>query len=125
MSHRLLGILVLVGGVVALVATKYTAGLPRKRRGHLFGVLFMVALQICLGIYNVAYQIPVWGTVMHLIVAQLILLALASFYSELHNQFGLFGQFGLFSRSDMASETGIPMHRLAEPIAAKKRVGNL
>jgi heme A synthase len=61
-----------------------------KKRGHLFGVVFMLALQITLGLANVYFRVPVSGAVTHLILAQLILLGSLRFYFRINPQLGFF-----------------------------------
>lgn len=55
----------------------------RRRRGHLFGVTALVFMQILLGIGNVHMRIPVAMAVLHLAMAQLILLGILTLYRNL------------------------------------------
>ena len=75
MTHRFLAVvlLILVGALF------YLGRRERRATGHLFGLVFMVALQITLGLSSVYFGVPVSLAVAHLLLGQLILLAALTF----------------------------------------------
>ncbi len=81
-GHRLLGIALLLLSISAIIVARRTDGISRAQRGHLIGMTFTILLQIGLGVLNVVLRIPVFVTLLHLVVAQVILLGFASFYRD-------------------------------------------
>ncbi len=75
MLHRFTAIVVLL----AVSALFYFAKRAKQPTGHLFGLFFMVALQIALGLSSVYFGVPVALAVAHLLLGQLILLAALAF----------------------------------------------
>lgn len=69
-GHRLLGGVLLA----ALFFLAFNFGPRRSMKMHAFGMVFLVGVQIMIGIANVNFGIPVLVTIIHLVVAQLILL---------------------------------------------------
>lgn len=90
--HRLLGTALVALVLLAAILAGRTDGLASKRRGHLFGVTFLCFVQLALGVLNVFYFVPYWITVPHLVVAQMILLGLASLYKELNPVLRVFAE---------------------------------
>ncbi|MFN8391958.1 MAG: COX15/CtaA family protein [Bdellovibrionota bacterium] len=104
MLHRGVATVILILTLVMTLFSRPLSGDRLKKRGHLFGVVFMVALQIALGLSNVYFAIPVSGAIAHLILAQLILLGLLRFYFRLNPQLGFF--FSEESRRGSDAELG-------------------
>lgn len=71
MAHRALGFLILVVAVIARYAARKRSTVTKHRLSF---ILDMVVLQIVVGAFNVYFRIPVSVTVMHLVIAQGILL---------------------------------------------------
>ncbi len=82
-AHGMVGFGILVLSVICFLITLMSRGAERARRGHVGGMLFLVLLQVLLGIGNIHMAIPVSLAVVHLIVAQVILLGIASLYKDL------------------------------------------
>ena len=68
-GHRLLGYLLLA----ALFFLAFALRIRRSLQMHTFGMVFLVGVQITIGIANVNFGIPAFITILHLVVAQLIL----------------------------------------------------
>lgn len=81
--HRLLAFVILFGVLAGLVMIRRCSDEIRARKGHYFGMVFLVTLQVALGIHNVLMKIPVSTTVLHLVFAQLLLLGLGSLLKDL------------------------------------------
>ena len=83
MGHRYLGFLVL--GLMALfLACSFASSWSKHlKKGHVFGLLLLVFCQINIGIANVHLHIPVSVTVLHLVVAELILFGTVLVFKEL------------------------------------------
>jgi heme a synthase len=73
-AHRANGILTLCLIVWTIIATRRYE--PMHRLGHLYGVLFMIIFQIVIGVWNIYLFITPFMTIAHLVLAQMILLAL-------------------------------------------------
>ncbi len=84
MLHRGLGFVIFFGALWLLFVGSKRAELGRQGRGHIFGMVFLIGLQICIGAMNVWLRLPIVGTVLHLVVAQMILLGLTSLFKELN-----------------------------------------
>ncbi len=119
MLHRAVGVLLILTVVSLVFSARGAGGLAAKRRGHLFGVLFMSLLQLALGVANIYFYLPIPGTIAHLIVAQLILFAIGSFDNEIRGGQRLF-QTGRERREfPSLNEIGVISRR------SEKRVQNL
>jgi len=80
MLHRANGFFIFFLGLLLLaLAPKLSSG-KRKNRGHLLGVCVLVVLQISLGLTSVYFRVPVSLAVTHLVLAQLILFGIVSYY---------------------------------------------
>jgi heme A synthase len=89
MLHRGLGFLIFFTSLYLVVsaARSKNSALPLTRSLALFG---LVLAQIIIGFANVYFRIPAAITVFHLVVAQLILLTVASLHRHLRNKVEFF-----------------------------------
>lgn len=88
--HRVLAFVILFGVFAGLVMIRRCSDQIRSRKGHYFGMVFLVGLQIALGIHNVLMKIPVSTTVLHLVLAQLLLFGLGSLLKDLNPKLRIF-----------------------------------
>ena len=111
MVHRATAVLIL--GVVSylLYLGRWGASRPSIATGHLFGLVFMVAVQIALGLSSVYFGVPVALAVAHLLVGQLILLAALTFRRSLVPGMRFFSA---VAAGGMGSAAGVGSSRLKE-----------
>ncbi len=89
-GHATLGTLILLLGTFLVVRAFWSVGEIYSRRHHLSGVLMLIYCQVGLGLATVHLQIPVAAAVAHLVLAQLILLGVASCYRGLNPNLRVF-----------------------------------
>jgi len=74
MMHRSLGVLIAIVGAFLAIRLGREKDLKSGIKGHCFGLLFLILVQIAVGLLNVYMRIPVSVTVLHLAIGQLLLL---------------------------------------------------
>lgn len=82
LTHRFFGLFLLVATLAAAIVGKNNKYLSRKQYQKLMIISGMFLLQIALGLANVYWRIPVNITLLHLLLAEMILLKLIRLYKE-------------------------------------------
>lgn len=91
MAHRIAALLVAFWALLFyLRARRESAVSPAVGAA----VSFLVAVQICVGIANVLFRVPVPNAVLHLVIAECILMLLALHLRNLYSSSGLFAEVG-------------------------------
>jgi heme a synthase len=92
MTHRIFGLSILLLSSVLVLISRVFYKLSQLEKGLFSWILFLISFQVFLGIANVWLKIPISGTVLHLIVAEMILLGLVLLYKELHGGISIFSE---------------------------------
>jgi len=80
MAHRTLGVALFIVAILTFLAARRSKEVSKQNKTILFNTILMFVLQIAVGLSNVAFRIPVDITVVHLLLAELILLTLVFTY---------------------------------------------
>lgn len=90
MLHRINGVAILLAVLGLALFVRPLSGEKLKKRGHLLGLCGLILLQIVMGLTSVYLQVPVSIAVAHLVVAQLILFGVVSYYRRLYPKRSVF-----------------------------------
>ena len=91
MIHRILGTTIFLIAVIGLICSKLQAASSFLFK-RILTITLLLGAQITLGAVNVLWQIPIPIALMHLVVAELILLVAASSYQALKPDLDLFAR---------------------------------